>query len=170
MSFPGQVSYNQTESAYPSLYEANLVPKCIVHPSSAEDVASIISIVTAKHCNFAIKGRGHAASTGFANINGGVTIDMASLSSVSLSSDKAVASLGAGASWADAYSYLDPYNVQVAGGRNGNVGAGGLLIGGGISHFSARVGWSCDNVLNFEVSCPTFSPRMVTGNSDLIRR
>lgn len=60
--------------------------------------------------------------------------------------------MGAGASWLDVYKYLDPYGVTVAGGRNGAVGVGGLTLGGGISYFAPRVGWTCDTVSNFEVS------------------
>ena len=102
-------------------------------------------------CRFAIKGGGHNAGIGFANINDGVTIDMTSLASITLSSDRAVASVDAGARWVDVYAYLDAYKLAVAGGRNGNVGVGGLLVGGGISHFSASRGWACDGVVNFEV-------------------
>jgi FAD/FMN-containing dehydrogenase len=103
------------------------------------------------NCNFAIKGQGHAPAAGFANIQDGVTIDLTALSSVSLSSNKQVAHVGAGASWLDVYAYLDQHNVTVAGGRNGQVGVGGLTLGGGISYIGPRVGWACDNVLNFEV-------------------
>jgi FAD/FMN-containing dehydrogenase len=103
-------------------------------------------------CTFAIKGRGHNPAAGFANIDGGVTIDMAPLASVEVNTDYSVAMVGAGATWLDVYQFLDPLGVSVAGGRNGKVGVGGLLLGGGISHFSPRVGWACDNVVNFEVS------------------
>ncbi|EXJ70142.1 uncharacterized protein A1O5_06209 [Cladophialophora psammophila CBS 110553] len=50
------------------------------------------------------------------------------------------------------YAYLDPFNLAVAGGRNSAVGVRGLTLGGGISHFTARVGWVCDNVVNFQVA------------------
>ncbi len=118
-------------------------------------MASVISIITATdNCNFAIKGQGHAPAAGFANIDAGVTIDMTALNSVNLSCDGSVASVGAGAAWLDAYQYLDAFNLSVAGGRNGLVGVGGLIVGGGISHFSPRVGWACDGVVNFEVDRP----------------
>jgi len=68
-----------------------------------------------------------------------------------------VVSVGAGAKWLDVYTYLDARGLAVAGGRNGAVGAGGLLLGGGISHFSPRVGFACDNVINYEVAAPPFS-------------
>ncbi len=108
-------------------------------------------IATVDGCQFAVKSQGHAPAAGFANIDGGVTIDMTGLNTTALSSDHSVLSVGAGAAWIQVYKYLDPFNVSVAGGRNGLVGVGGLMVGGGISHFSPRVGWACDNVVNFEV-------------------
>jgi FAD/FMN-containing dehydrogenase len=118
----------------------------------AQDVAQAVSVITANDgCNFAIKGQGHAPAAGFANIDGGVTIDITSLNTTVLAHDRSVIKVGAGASWLQVYQYLDPFNVSVAGGRNGLVGIGGLTLGGGISHFTTRVGWACDNVVNFEV-------------------
>jgi FAD/FMN-containing dehydrogenase len=152
VSFLGQPAYNATENSYWSLQEAGLKPGCILHPSAPQDVSRAVSIIAAiDGCNFAIKGQGHAPAAGFANIDGGVTIDMTGLNTTVLSPDSSVLSVGAGASWLQVYQYLDPFNVSVAGGRNGLVGVGGLTLGGGISHFSPRVGWACDNVVNFEV-------------------
>ena len=110
---------------------------------------SIISGI--EGCHFAIKSQSHAPAAGFANINAGVTIDMTSLKSVTVNNDNTVASIGSGASWLDVYLYLDALGLSVAGGRNGAVGVGGLTLGGGISYFAPRVGWACDNVINFEV-------------------
>lgn len=90
-------------------------------------------------------------ASGFANINGGVTIDMTTLSSVTINNDHTVVSIGSGAQWLNVYTYLDTLDLSVAGGRNGLVGVGGLTLGGGISYFAPRVGWACDNVANFEV-------------------
>lgn len=41
--------------------------------------------------------------------------------------------------------------MAVAGGRSATVGVGGFVLGGGISFWSMRQGWVCDNVKNFEV-------------------
>lgn len=41
-----------------------------------------------------------------------------------------VASIGGGATWVDAYLYLESQGLAVAGGRNAAVGVGGLTIGG----------------------------------------
>jgi FAD/FMN-containing dehydrogenase len=104
-----------------------------------------------------VKGGGHTPAGGFANIQGGVTFDMTSLNATVLSGDKTSVAVGAGAVWNDVYGYLDEFHLAAAGGRNGLVGVGGLLLGGGISHFSPRVGWACDGVVGYEV-CTLVAP------------
>jgi FAD/FMN-containing dehydrogenase len=39
----------------------------------------------------------------------------------------------------------------VAGGREGGVAVAGLLLGGGNTFFTARLGFACDNVVAYEV-------------------
>lgn len=108
------------------------------------------------NCKFAVKSGGHAAFSGASNIDDGLTIDLSKLNKVSLSSDKTQASIGAGSVWYDVYSYLTPKGLTVIGGRVSAIGVGGLTLGGGISFFSNRYGWACDNVNKYQVSgCPT---------------
>jgi hypothetical protein len=47
--------------------------------------------------------------------------------------------------------------LTVIGGRVSAIGVGGLTLGGGISFFSNRYGWACDNVNNYQVSLPAMS-------------
>jgi FAD/FMN-containing dehydrogenase len=131
------------QNDYWSLTESLLSPPCIVVPLSAEDVSVAVSVLTSTKtrattdngegsCQFAVKGGGHSPNAGFANIQYGITIDMIQLDAVSLNSDASITSVGAGATWLQVYEYMDSLNlgVAVAGGRNGNVGVGGLVIGG----------------------------------------
>ena len=69
---------------------------------------------------------------GAANIQDGVTIDLGLMNDVTVSRDKAIASVGSGARWQDVYLKLDAMNLSVAGGRVYDVGVGGLLLGGEI--------------------------------------
>ncbi|CAK3841797.1 FAD binding domain [Lecanosticta acicola] len=172
VAFPNSTAYIATEKSYWSLQEGSLAPSCIVSPATAEDVVEIVStIVRQGQCEFAIKGQGHAPAAGFANADHGVTIDLASLDSISLNEDHSLASVGAGARWVDAYAYLERFGKTVAGGRNGQVGVGGLTLGGGISYFSPQVGFTCDSVFNFEIVLA--SGRLVntnaTSHADLFR-
>lgn len=57
-----------------------------------------------------------------------------------------------GARWGNVYKHLHEHdNVMVTGGRDGSVGVGGFLLGGGNSFFTGRNGFACDTVINWEV-------------------
>lgn len=103
-------------------------------------------------CQFAIRSGGHASFAGTANIEDGVTIDLTALDSIVLGQGvPPIVSVGPGATWGDVYSHLDAANLSVNGGRAASIGIGGLTLGGGISFFGPRFGWTCDTVTNFEV-------------------
>lgn len=61
------------------------------------------------------------------------------------------ASIQPGSRWKPVFETLAEYGVAVTGGRDSDVGAGGFILGGGNSFWSASHGWACDNVVNFEV-------------------
>ena len=136
MSYPGSLFYIASVGSYYSQQEDQLVPGCIVKPDNAEDVRVAIqtladlNIHLKQPCSFAIRSGGHTPYSGAANIDGGITIDMQSLSSIVLNADKTVASIGPGARWAQVYSQLDPMELAVTGGRVAPVGVGGFITGG----------------------------------------
>ncbi|TKA64294.1 hypothetical protein B0A49_10745, partial [Cryomyces minteri] len=148
--------------SYWSSQEAEINPSCYVKAASTDDVSIAASILSNIHgyseqandCKLAIKGGGHTPWAGAANIEGGVMIDLSAMNTVSVSSDRAITSVGAGANWFSVYSYLDTLNLAVVGGRVATVGVGGLTLGGGISFYSGRFGLVCDNVVNYEVVLP----------------
>lgn len=87
----------------------------------------------------------------------GITIDMTGLASVTVNGDKAIASVGAGASWLDVYLYLDNLGIAVAGGRNGAVGVGGLTLGGH-SFFLVPGNPTYVDMSRLQVAFPTLHP------------
>jgi FAD/FMN-containing dehydrogenase len=114
-------------------------------------------VLADESCHFAVRGAGHTPWAGASNIDNGVTIDLTSMNSVVVSEDRTIASLGPGARWEDVYRPLDEMNLTVTGGRVATVGVGGLVTGGGISYFSRKTGFSCDNVVNYEVRALAFT-------------
>ncbi|KAE8454491.1 hypothetical protein EG329_000114 [Mollisiaceae sp. DMI_Dod_QoI] len=71
-------------------------------------------------------------------------------------------SIGPGNRWIDVYNALQPKGLAVIGGRVADIGVGGLAMGGGMSFFSGRYGWACDNVNTYEVVFANGSIREVT--------
>ncbi|KAL4802130.1 putative oxidoreductase [Aspergillus unguis] len=156
VSFPKTSEYNASLN-YFSQQNANFQPACIVSPTESEDVSTAISILTSpksthqSKCQFAIRSGGHASQVGVSNINGGVTFDLSRLNTLHLSDDRTALSAGAGATWGEVYAFLDSQRLSAAGGRANQVGVGGLTVGGGISYYGPRYGWTCDTVTEFEV-------------------
>ncbi|KAK8074611.1 oxidoreductase FAD-binding protein [Apiospora hydei] len=157
VSFPGTAPYDSSLASYWSLQETELHPSCIVTPSNRDEVAlaikalSIGSKAFPGQCNFAIRSGGHTAWAGAANIGAGIVIDLQNLNQVNVSADKTTVKIGPGNRWGNVYSILDPHGLAVTGGRLATVGVGGLVTGGGFSHFSPRYGFVCDTVDTFEV-------------------
>ncbi|CAN9213634.1 unnamed protein product [Alternaria sp. RS040] len=114
-------------------------------------------------CPFAVKGGGHAAFAGASSIEGGIAVSMKRFNTVAASNDKKYADVGPGNLWIDVYNKLEKSGLGVVGGRMAPVGVPGLVLGGGISFFSNKVGWACDNVAAYEVV--TASGLVVTATS-----
>ncbi|RCI14962.1 hypothetical protein L249_7008 [Ophiocordyceps polyrhachis-furcata BCC 54312] len=148
-----------------------LHPACVVTPKSADDVSRTIRLLAAYRCDFSVKGGGHNANPGANSIDDGVSIDLASLDSAYLASDRSYVSLGAGISYGKAYDLFNDTNVGFVGGLHDGISAGGLSLGGGTSLFQASRGWAVDNILNYEVvlSCGTIVNANQKSNADLFK-
>lgn len=68
-------------------------------------------------CPFAVKGGGHAAFAGGSSIEGGITISLAKLNDITLSSDQKTVAIGPGVRWLAVYEKLEQYGLAVIGGR-----------------------------------------------------
>lgn len=124
-------------------------------PLTALDVSLSVLTLRVANCEFAVKSGGHGAFYGASNINGGMTIDLVNMTKVSVDAAGLETQVEPGNRWVDVYKYLQPMSLSVIGGRVSDIGVGGLTLGGGISFFSGRYGWACDNVNNYEVSSCT---------------
>ncbi|KAJ7605457.1 hypothetical protein DFH06DRAFT_1348718 [Mycena polygramma] len=152
ISLPSSSLYQQEEASYYSAIVSQQTPTCRVTPTSANDVATALVILTEGKCEFAVRSGGHMPWKGANNIDTpGVTFDLSQLNNVALSSDKSVVHVGPGLRWGPVYDALEPYNLTIVGGRSNTVGVGGYLLGGGISHLNAQHGLAAQNVDNYQI-------------------
>lgn len=121
---------------------------------------------------FAIRAAGRQPLPGCANVNDGITVDLRSLKGLHLEDDQV--QVAAGQDWGSVYEYLEPHGLAVTGGKSTTCGIGGLATQGmqplsknsheieklkqtffqklgGLSFYSSREGFICDNVVNYEV-------------------
>ncbi|KAI1393317.1 FAD binding domain-containing protein [Hypoxylon trugodes] len=148
-------------------------PYCFVLPRNREEVATTLTTLVgvdngAGDWHIAVRSGGHS-SIGSNNIDNGVTIDLSLMNSSSYDPQTNIACIEPGGRWRDVYADLDKQGAVVTGGRDGDVGVGGFLIGGGNSFFSGRMGFGCDSVVNFEVVLAngTIVNANSTSNADL---
>ncbi|KAH7371499.1 hypothetical protein BKA66DRAFT_590837 [Pyrenochaeta sp. MPI-SDFR-AT-0127] len=133
---------------------------CFFLPTTTDQVAKGLSIVTKAGSQFAVRNGGHNPNVKFASIDGsGVLFDMAQMKSLSLSSDNSIIYTGTGNKGGDVQKIADSVGKSGVTGLNTAVGISGLTLGGGYTLFSQLNGLVTDNIANFEV---------VLGNSSIV--
>lgn len=147
---PGEAEYDARQDSYWS-NSAKIRPAAIVRPRSTDEVAAAVKALVAAKQPFAVRSGGHTNWAGSNNIEGGVTIDLGLLNAVVYDAARETADIGPGCRWREVYAELHKHGRVVAGGREGNVGVAGLILGGGNTFFTARRGFACDNVVSYEV-------------------
>ncbi|ROW09007.1 hypothetical protein VMCG_02683 [Cytospora schulzeri] len=111
---------------------------------------------------FAIRGAGQQPLPGCANIQDGITLDLRFLTGIEIKDG--IVSIAAGERWGTVFEKVEEQGLGVAGGRSAQGGIGGLALSGGLSFFSSREGFICDNVTNYEVVLA--SGKVVNVNAD----
>lgn len=171
VSYPLSLSYATTSNDYWSTTCAALDPTCVLFPSSAAEVAAIVNILKVNNEHFAVKSGGHNPNDGFSSIQGGPLISTSALNSIILDPVTGIVTLGPGFRWDEVADALDGSGWGVVGGRVGNVGVGGYMLGGGLSFQSAEQGWAANSILEYEVVLASGSivTASATQNPDLFK-
>ncbi|KAF2018537.1 FAD-binding domain-containing protein [Aaosphaeria arxii CBS 175.79] len=167
--FPGaaitqEPEYTQEREAHWS-QTCWLPAACFIRPKNTLEVAATMKVITHLGVRFAVRGGGHNANSGFASVgDNGVLIDMQDLNRLEVQGG-ADGNLitGPGNRWSRVYEYLSTnYGRAVVGGRTGEVGVPGFLLGGGMFFFPNMHGLGADNVVNFK--CVLANSTVVNAN------
>lgn len=155
VAVPGSEDYTHAQEKYWSIQQGELKPTCRFLPRGARDIQiALADVVYPFNASIAIASGGHSSVTGASNIDGGITFDLSDMAGIHVGDLGKTVVIGPGARWRDVYSTLQRKNLTVSGGRVGNVGVGGYVLGGGFSWFANKHGWTCDSVVEFEVVTP----------------
>jgi FAD/FMN-containing dehydrogenase len=114
-------------------------------PTSTADVETAVAIFYHHDCPFSVRGGGHSAIRGAANIDDGILMSMRQIRDVTISKDRSSVVVGAGLTFGEIYTAVEREDLIIVGGRFGTVGTG-LLVGAGFSYFNNRYGLAVDNV------------------------
>ncbi|RYP26986.1 hypothetical protein DL767_007849 [Monosporascus sp. MG133] len=126
-------------------------PACVVRPTSARDVSTVVRGSRATGTHFAVRAGGHMPVPGANSIDDGILVVMSNLTRISIAPDRASVDVGPGLTWEEVYAYLSDFERTAVGGRIAPIGVAGLTLGGGIGFQGNARGWAADNVLEYEV-------------------
>ncbi|EMD36843.1 hypothetical protein CERSUDRAFT_51643 [Gelatoporia subvermispora B] len=158
-----EFQYNNDIAHWAASSSQNAV--CSVEPGTAEDVGIILQILGETQTPFAVKGGGHASNPGFSSTTG-IQISMTRFSGVTYDNTTQTVEFGSGLIWDDVYAALEPFGVNVVGGRVTGVGVAGFTLGGGYSWKSNQYGLTIDTVEAFELVLPNGTITTVTSSSN----
>jgi FAD/FMN-containing dehydrogenase len=120
LSWPGSTAYSDETSEYWSTALQSIQPACVVHPTTTEDVATVITILNGyPDVDFAAKSGGHDPNPGHASVQDGVLIALRYITGATYDASTGLASVKPGGTWNDVIGDLETYNVTVVGGRLG---------------------------------------------------
>lgn len=151
VSRPLTLSYISEQNEYWSEACSMLKPVCIVFPTTADEVSAVVTILAEHDHDFAVKSGGHSPNKYFASVDEGLLISMSKIEHADLDEETGVLRAGPGNRLDGIAKKLDGTGWTFVGGRIGNTGIGGLILGGGLSYMSAQYGWSASSVYEFEV-------------------
>ncbi|RDW66556.1 hypothetical protein BP6252_10191 [Coleophoma cylindrospora] len=158
-------AFERSRLSYWAQQAYDVVPACVVRPRDVHQLSTAITILKREYDEqqrsagedkkhealFAVRAGGHSPVALAASIPGGVVIDLSHFDEVTPSKDETSVVIGAGAKWGQVSRVLDEKGLAVVGGRNSNVGVGGLTLGAGLSFFTPRFGLVGSNVLSYEI-------------------
>jgi FAD/FMN-containing dehydrogenase len=140
IDLPASLDYTIQQTEYWSTACGALQPACILNPQTTDEVVAIVNVLRNNNETFAIKSGGHNPNNYFASVAGGPLISTSQLNEVVLDKVAETVRVGPGNRWDDVSSALDGTGYTAVGGRIGNVGVGGYMLGGKIKLLTT----SCD--------------------------
>ncbi|KAK3387945.1 hypothetical protein B0H63DRAFT_542413 [Podospora didyma] len=165
VSRPVSVSYAAEQQEYWSTSCAALLPTCIIFPKSAAEVSTILTILSSNNERFAIKSGGHNPNNNWSSVRGGPLISTQRLDQVVLDPSTGRVRIGPGQRLDSTAAALQGTGWTFVGGRIGNTGVGGLVLGGGLSYMSAQYGWAASSVIEYELVLANGTILTVTASS-----
>lgn len=118
-------------------------------PKTVEEVSIVVSIISNSTERFAVKSGGHNPNNGWSSVAGGPLIALEHLDQADLDPATGIVDVGPGNRLDGIAAKLQGSGWTFVGGRIGNTGVGGLVLGGGLSYMSTQYGWAASSVLEY---------------------
>jgi FAD/FMN-containing dehydrogenase len=145
---PGHPVYDQARTVV--LGGIDRRPALIVRPADAEDVRTVILAAGRLGVELAVRSGGHSAAA-HGVCQGGIVLDMRSMSALRIDPEGLEAWAGPGVSTGEYTAAAGTHGLATPFGDTGSVGVSGITLGGGIGYLVRRFGLTIDSLLEAEV-------------------
>ena len=125
-------------------------PAFTVRCAGTSDVVEAVRFGRERGLLVAVRGGGHSIA-GLSTVDGGMLIDLSTMSAVVVDPDRRLADAQGGALWSHVDRETQLFGLATPGGFVSDTGIAGLTLGGGYGHLRRRYGLSCDNVVEAQV-------------------
>ena len=125
-------------------------PSAIVRVSDVADVRRVVKLARDEGYELAVRSGGHSV-VGHSTTDGGLVIDLRSMSKIDIDPRTRTAWVETGATAVQVTEALAKHGLVIGFGDSGSVGVGGITLGGGIGFLVRKFGMTIDSLLAAEV-------------------
>eukprot|EP01112_Ceratiomyxa_fruticulosa_P012798 TRINITY_DN356_c0_g2_i2.p1 TRINITY_DN356_c0_g2~~TRINITY_DN356_c0_g2_i2.p1 ORF type:complete len:456 (-),score=91.86 TRINITY_DN356_c0_g2_i2:192-1535(-) len=152
---PGEEGYDEARVVWNKDY--NRFPYAITFPSTKEEVSHVLAFAKGINKTVSVRCGGHSRSS---VIDDAIVIDLSkNMKNVTVDPLQKIARVQGGATLALLDEATAVHKLVVPAGQVSHTGVAGLTLQGGMGYVSRKFGYSCDNVLSYE---------LVTANGEFI--
>ena len=145
---PDDPTYDQARAVFYGGIDKR--PAAIVRVANVGNVQRVIEVARVCGYELAVRSGGHSI-VGHSTTNGGIVIDLRSMSKIEINEADRTAWVETGANALEVTEATTAHGLVVGFGDSGSVGVGGITLGGGIGFLVRKLGLTIDSLLGAEV-------------------
>jgi FAD/FMN-containing dehydrogenase len=145
---PGDPGYDDARAIWNGMIDRR--PALIVRCLGVADVVAAVGFARERGVPLTVKGGGHNIA-GLSVADGAITLDLSLMRGVRVDPAARLAWAQAGCLLGDVDRETQLHGLAAPLGFISSTGIAGLTLGGGFGYLTRRCGWTCDNVVSFDV-------------------
>lgn len=144
---PDDPGYDEARAVY---YGIDRRPAVIVRAADADEVAYVVAIARDTGMELAVRSGGHSLS-GHSVSDGGIVLDLSRMRAVHIDVDQRTVWAQTGLTAGELTAAVGAHGLAIGFGDSGEVGIGGITLGGGVGFLVRKHGLTIDSLLAAEV-------------------